>query len=145
MKKSHRKDVIIARVIFAAICLILIAAIAAIVVLVHGHNVKNQQGDTMSQQTQGGNIPPATMDPNLPPVTENAGTETDYTQYLWTNTGVNMRTEPNTDCEVITILEAYTQVELLGEEDGWVKVSYNGQEGYVCIDFITYENPTEAE
>lgn len=145
MKKSHRKDVIIARVIFAAICLVLIAAIAAVIVLVHGRNEKNRQEDTMSQQTQGENNPPATMDPNLPPVTENAGTETDFTQYLWTTTGVNLRTEPNADCEVITILEANTQVELLGEEEGWVKVSYNGQEGYICTDYVTYEDPAGAE
>lgn len=34
MKASHRKDVIIARLIFAAICLFLIALIATIVITV---------------------------------------------------------------------------------------------------------------
>ena len=37
-----------------------------------------------------------------------------------------------------------TQVELIGEEEGWVKVLYNGQEGYISADYITDEDPAEA-
>ena len=142
MKKSHRKDVIIARVIFAAICLVLIAVIAAIIVHVHG--AKSKEKDTQSQQTQMENQTPSTMNPDLPPVTENPETEEDMVQLLWTTSGVNMRTEPDKESTIITVLPVKTQVELIGEEEGWVKVLYNGQEGYISADYITDEDPAEA-
>jgi hypothetical protein len=68
--------------------------------------------------------------------------ETDDSTSIWTNTGVNMRTEPNVNGSVITILDAGTQLTLLGEENGWVLVSYNGTQGYVCVDYITDTNPS---
>ncbi len=49
MKASHRKDVIIARLIFAAICLFLIALIATIVITVTSKGGKKKgagQGTT---------------------------------------------------------------------------------------------------
>ena len=44
MKASHRKDVIIARLIFAAICLFLIALIATIVITVPQRAAKKGAG-----------------------------------------------------------------------------------------------------
>ena len=44
MKASHRKDVIIARLIFAAICLFLIALIVTIVITVNSRRQKNGAG-----------------------------------------------------------------------------------------------------
>ena len=84
------------------------------------------------------------MNPDLPPVTENPGTEEDTVQLLWTTSGVNMRTEPDKESTIITVLPVKTQVELIGEEEGWVKVLYNGQEGYISADYITDEDPAEA-
>ena len=49
MKPSHRKDVIIARIIFAGICIALIAVIAAIIVVIASHrkpDVKETQTHT---------------------------------------------------------------------------------------------------
>ena len=34
---------------------------------------------------------------------------------------------------------------LLGEEEGWVKVSFAGQEGYVSTDYVTDTEPQEQE
>ena len=42
MKASHRKDVIIARLIFAAICLFLIALIVTIVITVNSRAAKKR-------------------------------------------------------------------------------------------------------
>lgn len=42
MKASHRKDVIIARLIFAAICLFLIALIATIVITINSKGGKKR-------------------------------------------------------------------------------------------------------
>jgi uncharacterized protein YgiM (DUF1202 family) len=143
MKKSHRKDVIIARIIFAVLCLLLIVLIAVAITLLRG-KVKDSGEDTQGSQTVSQQLPPVTENPNLPPVTEDLDSLEEET-YVWTEKGVNLRTEPNTDCSVITVLEAGTQLTLLGEEDGWVQVSYNGQEGYVSTDYITNTDPSEEE
>jgi len=150
MKKSHRKDVIIARIIFAAICLVLIGIIVSVILFVNGKRADGKKDDSMqqeSQQTQVQNLPPVTENADLPPVTEfTSESESQETNpVIWTNSGVNLREAPNTDCAVITVLDAGTQLELLGEEEGWVKVSYNGQEGYVSVDYITDSDPSVGE
>lgn len=148
MKKSHRKDVIIARVIFAVICIVLIAIIVSVVLLVSGrrsHSANTQSQQEETQQTQVQNLPPVTDNSDLPPVTENVEESEETTQVVWTNSAVNFREEPNTDCSIISVLETGTQLELLGEELGWVKVSYNGQEGYVSTDYITDTDPSVEE
>ena len=43
MKPSHRKDVIIARVIFAFICIALIAIIVSVIILISSHTKKKQE------------------------------------------------------------------------------------------------------
>ena len=136
MKKSHRKDVMIARIIFAAMCIALIAIIAGVVMLVRAHRSKptpnqvTQQTQSQMQDTTGNDVIdiPDTQDTQVAEMT-----------YMWTTDGVNLRSEPNTDCDVVTILEMGTQVRMIGEEDGWVKVSYNDQEGYIRADFLTTE------
>lgn len=146
MKKSHRKDVIIARVIFALICLLLIAAIAAAVVHIRERIVRNHKN---TQETQTESQISENVNPALPPVTENPGTEQseeeEFVQLLWTSTTVNLRSEPSTDSEVLTVLAEGARLELLGEEEGWVKVSFAGQEGYVSTDYVTDTEPQEQE
>jgi uncharacterized protein YgiM (DUF1202 family) len=141
MKKSHRKDVIIARIIFAVLCLLLITLIAVVVMLIRG-KMADHKKDTQSSQLES-QLPPVTENPDLPPVTENPE---NVIVYVWTNDGVNLREEPNTDCAVITVLDAGTQLELLEEAvDGWAHVSWDGQEGYVSMDYITDTNPSGEE
>ena len=130
MKKSHRKDVIIARIIFAAMCVALIAIIIGVVSLINSHR-GNNKSDTQTQQTE--SMEPATVNPELPPVSDDAqGTQND-TVYVWTTTGVNLRSEPNTDCQIVSVLDAEAQLEVLSDEGEWLKVSYNGTEGYVVL------------
>ena len=43
MKPSHRKDVIIARIIFAFICIVLIAIIVSIVILISSNIKKDKK------------------------------------------------------------------------------------------------------
>lgn len=122
MKASHRKDVIIARIIFAIICAALLAGIISLIVWLHGRNAgKNQTPETEITN----NAPPADNS-NLPPVTEQPLDEDG--QSVWTSTdGVNFRAEPNTDSEILTVLVTGTKLTLLGEENGWVQAEYNGQ------------------
>lgn len=52
MKASHRKDVIIARLIFAAICLFLIALIVTIVITVNSKGSKKKRSRTRYNRMQ---------------------------------------------------------------------------------------------
>ena len=53
-----------------------------------------------------------------------------------TTTGVKVRTEPNTDCQVLAVLDAGTQVVFKGYTNGWANIDYKGQNAYVKSDFI---------
>ena len=136
MKKSHRKDVMIARIIFAAMCIALIAIIAGVVMLVRAHRSKPTPNQ-VTQQTQS-QMQDTTRN-DVIDVPDTQDTQVAEMTYMWTTDGVNLRSAPNTDCDVVTILEMGTQVRMIGEEDGWVKVSYNDQEGYIRADFLTTE------
>ena len=137
MKKSHRKDVIIARIIFAAMCVALIAIIIGLVMLVRAHksDKATQQMEQTQTQTQSEKLMPDVVEPE----TQTQTPEVVEMSYMWTTDGVNLRSEPNTDSAVVTVLGVGTQVRMIGEEDGWVKVSFNDQEGYIRADFLTSE------
>lgn len=137
MKKSHRKDVIIARIIFAAMCVALVAIIIGLVMLVRAHksDKATQQMEQTQTQTQSEEGVPDVVEPE----TQTQTPEVVEMTYMWTTDGVNLRSEPNTDSAVVTVLGVGTQVRMIGEEDGWVKVSFNDQEGYIRADFLTTE------
>lgn len=62
---------------------------------------------------------------------------------VWTNTGsVNMRSGPNTESEILTVLGRNAGLVLKYEEEGWGAVSFEGKEGYVSLDYLTREEPT---
>lgn len=137
MKASHRKDVIIARIIFAAMCIALLAGIIALVLWLHGKNADKNPSTELTNQA------PVESNIDLPPVTEQPSGGNG--QSVWTSTdGVNLRAEPNTDCKILTMLVEGTPLTLLGEEDGWAQVEYNGEQGYVSADYITDVDPTGA-
>lgn len=156
MKKSHRKDVMIARIIFAAVCVVLIAIISVVVMFVRLKNAQ-QKPDTQPTQTQPANLPPQDPDPALPPVTQvtepesgNAGTEALYERIVWTNNGVNLRTEPKENGgRVIRILLKGTKLQITGEAGEWVKVIYSGSdgpiEGYVKSEYLTDKDPISGK
>lgn len=137
MKKSHRKDVIIARVIFAVALLLLIALIVGAVIMIRGHmaekSAQESQGVIVTENSQ-------EQQPVVDTQTSEPEITTEDTQALnpvvQTTTGVNLRKEPNTECEVLTVLDQGTMLELIGEEDGWAVVDYQGQIGYVKIEYL---------
>lgn len=134
MKKSHRRDVIIARIVFAVILLLLIAAI---VVLVSWALSKRTPAEETETQTETQTQQYFVIDPNQQDVEEpQTETEVTLTITVQTTKRVNLRTEPNTECDVITVLDAGTTLILQGESDGWAQVLYNDQVGYVSTDYI---------
>ena len=49
---------------------------------------------------------------------------------------VNVRMAPNTDADRLGTLAGGTTVDLLENLDGWCKINYNGQVGYVNADYV---------
>ena len=50
---------------------------------------------------------------------------------------LRMRSQPNTTSSIVTVLYEGTKVELLSaEENGWYKVSYNGNVGYMSAEWL---------
>lgn len=134
MKPSHRKDVIIARIIFAFICVAFIAIIVSIVLLISSHfgkskvPVQDTQKQTESEEDD-------TVYEDVPIVTP----ETEVVEQkviVKTTASVNLRTEPDKDSEVQTVVPEGTELIVILEQDGWAKVGYAGYEGYVYTEYI---------
>ncbi len=53
--------------------------------------------------------------------------------------GVNLREEASTDSEVVDQLSKGTEVTVVANEDEWIKVKVNGNEGYVKSEFLSTE------
>ena len=49
---------------------------------------------------------------------------------------LNVRTEPNTECSVMTTISTGEELEFVEELDGWVKVSVDNDDGYVAKEFV---------
>ena len=54
------------------------------------------------------------------------------------SSGVNLRSEPSTASEVLSVLSKGTQVTAQSIQDKWIKVSCSGGTGYISGEFITY-------
>lgn len=65
---------------------------------------------------------------------------------VWANTGVNVRQGPGTDYDIIGGLEHGESTTRTGIGDnGWSRINYNGQEGYVYSKYIqNYKLPEET-
>ncbi len=133
MKPSHRKDVIIARIIFAVMCLALVAIIAAVVVTISSHRKQAKLEEELkqlqeAQQEQQTETPTYVVpQPVEEPVEE---------VHVRATANVNLRAEASTDAEILTTVEAGSEMVLISEENGWAQVTYNDQTGYVSADFV---------
>lgn len=63
-------------------------------------------------------------------------TSLNKTVYISTS-GINFRKEPNTDSEILRVFVENTKVTLISEEDGWCKIEYNNQIGYVVKMYVS--------
>ncbi len=69
--------------------------------------------------------------------TEENNTSSQKTGYI-SGSSVNFREEASSTANVISSLSRNTQVTVIEEgQDGWTKVEYNGQTGYVASDYIS--------
>ena len=62
---------------------------------------------------------------------------------VWTTEELNLRAEPNTECDIITVFELGTELKKATEEDGWAYVKCGDHEGYVSTKYLANEKPEE--
>ena len=56
-----------------------------------------------------------------------------------TTTSLKVREEPNTECEVITLVPNGEELEVVEELDDWVKIMIDDEENYVSAEFVKIE------
>ena len=61
----------------------------------------------------------------------------------YVSTDVNVRSQPSTDSEVLTQLEAWSPVTVISLSNGWAQIDYNGQEAYVSAEYLKRYNAKE--
>lgn len=56
--------------------------------------------------------------------------------------GLNVRTEPNTNCKKLGALKKDTKITILGEDKTheWGMIVYGGKTGWVCLDYVKMVN-----
>lgn len=142
MKKSKhfRKDVIIARVIFATGCILIITLLCLGIsaLLKPQGNYTNPNGESQQNEEQ------YAQDSEGLGEESDTGTENEETSepedtisYVVTNAEVRLRQEPNTDSEILARIAMNTDLVLLEELEDWYKVEFQGQVGYISAEFAT--------
>lgn len=56
-----------------------------------------------------------------------------------TESGLRVRTEPNTDCEILTTMGAGETLPVIEVLEGWIKVSVDDEEGYISDEYAKVE------
>ena len=133
MEKKHR-------VIFTIVAtIVLLIAVSIIVIVSNKQNasegdqpvvkpvVEEEKKDTSKEEKE---------EVDEPAVEDKEDEKEPEVVMLMTTDSVNLREEPNTDCDIIKLLVKGTKVIKISEKDGWVKVKYNDQEGYISEEFL---------
>lgn len=63
---------------------------------------------------------------------------------VWATSNVNIRTAPNTQSEVVTVLRAGQSVTRTGIASEWSRVTYEGMTCYISSAYLTTEEPVAA-
>lgn len=79
-------------------------------------------------------LPTATATPTPTPTQE-------AKEMVYCTSPVNVRDAASTGSNVIGMLSTGDAVERLGQEGGWVKILYEGQEAYVYQDYVSSTQP----
>ena len=148
--KHFRKDVIIARVIFLALCALVIAAVVWVVSLLTGpgktptppesESSESSESSELESESESGSESESESESETESTTEpESETPTDeptkYYVQVTSTRNLNLRKEPNTTSEVLTSLPTGTKAELLEEIEGWYKINYKGRVGYISSDY----------
>ena len=58
---------------------------------------------------------------------------------------LNLRSQASTDSSIVKLLNKGEKLEIISDDGDWIKVSYNGAEGYVSKDYIEINDDTPIE
>ena len=94
----------------------------------HGYVAKEYVKDV----TEGNNSNQSAQTPAKPSNPENSN----KTGVVTASKGLNVRKEANTSSQIIGILNSGESVEIIGEENGFYKITYKGQEAYASKNYI---------
>ena len=94
----------------------------------HGYVAKEYIKDV----TGSNNSNQGTTTPEKPSTPENSK----KTGVVTASKGLNVRKEANTSSQIVGILNSGESVEILGEENGFYKITYKGQEAYASKNYI---------
>ncbi len=63
-----------------------------------------------------------------------------------TTTKVKIRIEPNTECDVVDIVDADTEIECIDtQSDGWSRINYNGKTAYIKSEYLSKKEDSAEE
>jgi len=93
---------------------------------------KTENNETNNQQTNNNE------NKEEQPKTQTNMYATPKTMYV-KSTAVNVRSQSNTDSDVVDSLGINAEVKAVGEENGWYKIEVNGRSGYIRNDLISTE------
>lgn len=65
-------------------------------------------------------------------------------RYVITANNLNVRSGPGGDRAILGQLSRGTEVEILGVEDGWCRILYQGKEAYISAEFVAAQNGASA-
>ena len=143
--------------IMLAIVVIFVLIIAGIMIASHNrldkqadHSVETSKVKAAEKDNEQGDLKDDTE--NTAGTTETEGTanqeqELDASQAvaIKTTTNVNLRKEPNTDCEIIKVISRGTELQKYTEENGWAKVKCGEDIGYVSAEFLAEPSQVSEE
>lgn len=94
-------------------------------------------------------VSPAIMEEQEENITESESEDAEPTMIpepviMYIAKQAEFRNEPNTEAEVIAVLEVHEEVEVIESRGEWSKISYNGQSGYILSQTLAAEDQMTA-
>ncbi|WP_250278263.1 C40 family peptidase [[Clostridium] colinum] len=83
--------------------------------------------------------------PQEKPVSNNNDKPTGKYVKITSEAGLNLREEPSTSSKVLAVIPSDTYVDLIENNNGWLKVKYNGKSGYISESFGTITDKKETQ
>ncbi len=77
--------------------------------------------------------------------TTTTATKPEKSVYVNADGGLKMRKDASANSAVLAVIPNGTKLTVLDERDGWYKVEYNGQTGWVSKDFVSETKPADMK
>ena len=125
---------------------IMIAIIAAVVVLVVVIVIAATSCSCGSDKEEATTVAPTTAEETtVEETTEEETTAEEFgegSKAYVTEEGVRLRAEASTDSDIVDELSKGTEVTIISNEDDWMKVKTDSEEGYINKDYLSAEKPS---